>query len=125
MPTKRQAVNQLIHELELWAASKDILDMKTIVLIRHEHKISNDMVIAGIERWVLPPFKAGQLDDYLKSEISKAKLFSGKLLSLYDKTRPEMMKKMVNVKEKIAVISDEDRAHLLSQMTKVCKILLM
>lgn len=125
MPTKRQAVSHLIHELEAWVSSKDIIDLKTIVLIRHEHKISNDRIVAAIERWALPPFKAGQLDDYLKSEISKAKLFSGKLLDLYDKTRPDMMKKMTHVKERVQTISPEDRAHIVSKLTQICKILLM
>jgi hypothetical protein len=124
MATKRQAVEQLINSLEAWVHSKNIIDSKTIQKIKQDQQITTNKVVAGIERWVLPPYKAGLLDDYLKAEIEKAKMFSGKLLSVYNND-PTMQAKMVHVRNRVKTITDEDRAHLLKQFSRICQILLL
>ena len=124
MATKRQAVEQLIHSLEEWIHSKSITDSKTIHRIKQDQQITTNKLVAGIERWVLPPYKAGLLDEYLAAEIQKAKLFSGKLLAIYEKD-PDMQKKMVHIRNGVKRINDADRAHLLKTFSRICQILLL
>lgn len=122
--TKRQAMDQLIEKFTQVLAARSIVDIDTARQIRADHKISTDQIVAGIERWVIPPFQAGQLEDYMKSELQKAHIFSSRLLGLYKPDSP-MYPKMKKLKIRLAAGNEHDVHMLVTHFTRMCKLLQM
>lgn len=77
--TKREAVTQIISNIEKYLSDQKIVTVQEIRRIRHENAITAPKIVACIERFCIPPFREGRLLDYLKAETEKGRLLIFKL----------------------------------------------
>ena len=117
MPTKRQAIEQVILDGERWLHNNEILSLHYTRKLRQKHNVTTDAIVAKIERFALPMFKLGTLDAYINSELKKAAFISDQL-----KTSDPILEKARN---RIKGLGEKDQQFITRQVSRICQILLL
>ena len=118
------AMEKLISDCEQWLQDRGIIDKKTVQVLRRQHGITTDRIVAMVENFGLPAYKLGEVDSYVKSELQKARFFSFKLKNVY-KDDTTTQAQLDQAADRLKTFTMEDHAYIVRQLKRICAILLM
>ena len=124
MWTKREVICKLIRDFEKWLAKKDILDLKSIDILRQANNITTGRIVALVEKFALPAHKSDQMKEYVGAEVKKAQFMCFKTREMFS-DNPELQSNIDEATVRLKAFTDDDHAYVTRQFTRICQVLEM